>query len=108
MFTATEGPCLQLVFDLSIKMPVANGWAERGGTSRFLQARREGRKGRIKILGGERWNRLRAAGEIFQNVGRKGKRPTEEQPENVLSSKTMGFAESNRATKLKVDLEMLS
>lgn len=91
VFTDSEGPCSQLVFDLSIKMPVANGWAERGGTSRFLQARREGRKDRIKILGGERWNRLRAAGEIFQNVGGKGKQPTEGHLESVLSSKTNGL-----------------
>lgn len=53
MFTDAKGPCSQLVFDLSIKMPVANGWAEIGGTSRFLQARREGGNGRTKILGGE-------------------------------------------------------
>lgn len=91
MFTDAKGPCSQLVFDLSIKMPVANGWAEIGGTSRFLQAGREGGKGRTKILGGERWNRLRAAGEIFQNVGGKGKQPTEGQPESILSSKTNGL-----------------
>lgn len=82
MFTEAKGPCSQLVFDLSIKMPVANGWAEIGGTSRFC---------RTKILGGERWNRLRAAGEIFQNVGGKGKQPTEGQPESILSSKTSGL-----------------
>ena len=29
LFTDTEGPCPQLVFDLSIKIPVANDWAER-------------------------------------------------------------------------------
>lgn len=91
MFTDAKGPCSQLVFDLSIKMPVANGWTEIGGTSRFLQAGREGGKGRTKILGGERWNRLRAAGEIFQNVGGKGKQPTEGQPESILSSKTNGL-----------------
>lgn len=52
MFTEAKGPCSQLVFDLSIKMPVANGWAEIGGTSRFLQARREGGKGReLRYLG---------------------------------------------------------
>lgn len=28
MFIDTEGPCLQLVFGLSMKMPVANGWAQ--------------------------------------------------------------------------------
>jgi hypothetical protein len=40
------------------------GQKERGGTSRFLQARREERAGRrIEILRGERWNRLRAVGE---------------------------------------------
>lgn len=29
LFTNSEGPCSQLVFDLSVKMPVANGWVER-------------------------------------------------------------------------------
>lgn len=53
--------------------------------------RREGRKGRIKVLGGERWNRLRAAEEIFQNLGRKGKQPTEGQLGSVLGSKTNGL-----------------
>lgn len=80
-----------MVFDLSIKMPVANDWEEIGGTSRFLLARRKGGKGRTKILGGESWNRLRAAGKIFQNVGGKGKQPTAGQPESVLSSKTNGL-----------------
>lgn len=58
------------------------GQKERGGTSRFLQARREERAGRrIEILRGERWNRLRAVGEICQNVGRKGKCTIEGQHE---------------------------
>ena len=29
LFTDAKGPCPQLVFGLSIKMPVANDWAER-------------------------------------------------------------------------------
>jgi hypothetical protein len=29
VFTDPAGPCSQLVFGLSIKVPVANGWAER-------------------------------------------------------------------------------
>ena len=33
LFTDAKGPCPQLVFGLSIKMPVANGWAERKGQS---------------------------------------------------------------------------
>jgi hypothetical protein len=37
---------------------------------------------------GERWNRLRAMGKIFQIGGRKGKRPTEWQPKIVMGSKT--------------------
>ena len=49
------------------------------------------RRKRIKIFGGERWNRLRTVGEIFQNVGRKGKRPTEGQPQSVLGSKKNGL-----------------
>lgn len=36
---------------------------------------RLGERERIKLLGGERWNRLRAAGGIFQNIGGKGKQP---------------------------------
>lgn len=44
------------------------GWKEKGGTSRFPQV---GERKRIKILAGERWDRLRTAGEIFQNVDRK-------------------------------------
>jgi len=44
---------------------------------------------------GERQNRLRVAGEIFQNVGGKGKWP-------------MGFIEDKLATKLRADLEVLS
>jgi hypothetical protein len=37
-----EGPCPPLVFDESIKMPVAKGWANgdrQGRTFRFTQAR---------------------------------------------------------------------
>ena len=40
----SEGPCPQLVFDQSIKMPVANGWAkgDRAGLLDFhgLESRR--------------------------------------------------------------------
>lgn len=49
LFSDAEGHCLQLVFDLSIKISVANGWEERkrrdfqvptgndrGGESRYL------------------------------------------------------------------------
>jgi hypothetical protein len=69
----------------SIKMPVANGWVERKRRDfRLPPARRE-----KELLGGERWNRFRATGEIFQNVG--GKWPTKWQPESVLSSKTNGL-----------------
>jgi hypothetical protein len=46
-------------------------------------------------LGAERRCRFRATGEIFQNVGRKGKQP-------------MGFTEGNWATKLRSYLEVLS
>jgi hypothetical protein len=56
---------------------------------------RLGEKRRLKILGGERQNRLRTTREIFQNVGRKGKRP-------------MGFTEGNWTTKLREDLELPS
>jgi hypothetical protein len=45
----------------------------------------------MEILAGERRSRLRAAKEIFQNVGGKGKRPTEGQPESVMGSKTNRF-----------------
>lgn len=45
----------------------------------------------FEIFGGERRNRLRAVGEIFRNEGRKGKHPTEGQPESVLDSKTNGL-----------------
>jgi len=56
VFTDAEGPCPQLVFDLSIKMPAANtGPKERGRTSRFPKARREERAGR----GGSRYLRER-------------------------------------------------
>ena len=37
VFTDTEGPHSPLVFDLSIKMPLANGWAE--GKRRDFQVR---------------------------------------------------------------------
>ena len=52
---------------------------------------RRGEGGRIKILGRESWSRLRTVGEIFQNVGRKEKQPTEGQPKGVLGSKTNGL-----------------
>ena len=42
----------------------------------------------MEILAGERRSRLRAAKEIFQNVGRKGKQPTERQLKRILDSKT--------------------
>jgi hypothetical protein len=47
MFTDAEGPSSRLVFGLSVKMPVANGWGAwglgrgKGRTSRFPQARKE-------------------------------------------------------------------
>jgi hypothetical protein len=31
VFPNIEGPCPQLVFDQSIKMPAANGWAKGDG-----------------------------------------------------------------------------
>ena len=68
-----------MVFDLSIRMPVISGWVERKRRDFQVptgQGRGEGRRRRIEIPGGERQNRLRAVGEIFQNVGRKGTRPT--------------------------------
>lgn len=51
VFSEAGGLCLQLVFDLSIKMPVANGWAERkrrdfqNHTGRLRDEGRRGRKG---------------------------------------------------------------
>lgn len=78
----TEGPCLHLVFDLSIKMAVANGW---GGKK---EARLPGRESRY--LWGERWNRLRTTGEIFQNVeGR------ESSPKESWAARSIGFTEGN-------------
>jgi hypothetical protein len=61
-----------------------DGQKERGGTFRFPQVRREEKRNTWK----RDHNRLRAVGEVFQNVGRKEKRSTEEQPERVLGSKT--------------------
>jgi hypothetical protein len=49
VFTDAKGPCSHLFFDLSISIPVANGWAERGRTCRFPLARREVRVGRGKL-----------------------------------------------------------
>lgn len=64
--TNAEGPCPQLVFDLSIKMPVANGWekGDRAGPLELLRLRQRERE-EIEILEGERENRLRIAGEII-------------------------------------------
>jgi hypothetical protein len=70
------------------------GWKKRGETSRFPKARgeeRRGQDGEIEILGGERWNRLTAAGEIFQNIGRKGEQPMEGQLDSILGSETNGL-----------------
>lgn len=58
---------------------------ERGGMSRFPQARREEEENRD--FGG--WgDRLDATEKIFQNVGRKGNWPSEGQPESILGNKT--------------------
>jgi hypothetical protein len=35
--------------------------------------------------------RVRATGEIFQNIDRKGEQPMEEQPDSILGSKTNGL-----------------
>ena len=65
------------------------GQKERGRTFRLPQAR--GEEEEIRIHGEEIWNRLRAVGEVFQNVGRKEKQLTEGQPKSVLGSKTNGL-----------------
>lgn len=69
------------------------GWKERSEISRFPQAMV--RRRRIKILGEERQNRVRATGDFFQNTGRKGKQP-------------MSFTEGTWACHLREDLEVLS
>jgi hypothetical protein len=76
---------LQLALDQSIKMPVTNGWLEEAG---LPGSYRRGERKRIQILGGERPDRLRATGEISQNVDGKGS--------------------GNWATKLRADLEVLA
>jgi hypothetical protein len=60
----------------------------------------------ITISGGERLSRLKGVGKRIQNVGRKGKQPTEEQTRRGLGQqRPMGVTEGNWAAKLKVDLE---
>lgn len=57
-----------MALDLSIKMPSSNGWEERkvGLTDSHRIGKRR-QEERINILGGEKWNRLSAAGgEIFK------------------------------------------
>jgi hypothetical protein len=44
--------------------------------ARLPNCSRLGERERIKILGGQKCNRLGTARKIFQNVGRKGKQPT--------------------------------
>lgn len=83
-----------MLLDESIKMPVASDWSERKKWHFQVPAgyeKGEGRKRRIEILEGERWNSLRAAGKIFQDVGRRGKWPTEGQLESILGSETNGL-----------------
>jgi hypothetical protein len=62
----------------------------RGRTSRFPQARREERTGRgnSRYLGEREETDSKMLVEVFQNVRRKGKQPTEGQPESVLGIKT--------------------
>jgi len=55
-----------------------------------LGERREVRKKRIEILGGEK-EQTQSCREIFHNIGRKEKQPTEGQPKSVLGSKTSGL-----------------
>ena len=69
---------------------------------------RQGEKRRLKILGGERQNRLRTTREIFQNVGGKEKRSREGSLKVSWAARPMGFTEGNWATKLRADLEILS
>lgn len=68
---------------------------ERGRTSRLPQARREEKKSG-DTWQGEKQNRLGAAGEIFQNVGGKGKGSLKAS----WAARPMGFAEGNQATSL--------
>jgi hypothetical protein len=71
-----------LVFNLSIKMSVANGWAQ----DRTLRVAWVGHRG-DNYTWGRKNNRLRIGGGIFQNVSEKGKWPTEGQPRSILGSK---------------------
>jgi len=108
VFTDAEGPCPQLIFDLLIKMPVANGWVERKRrASRFLQGRKEERVGRRDPVTWERETEQGALGEIFQNAGRKGNRPIEGQLESVLGSKTIEFHRRYPATMLRADFRVV-
>lgn len=70
--------------------------------------RREERTGKGNGDTWERRNRLRAVGEIFQNVGGKEKRSREGSLKVSWAARPMGFTEGNWATKLRADLEILS
>lgn len=82
-----------MLLDESIKMPVASDWAERKKWHFQVPTgyeKGEGRKRRIEILEGE-MEQTQSAGKIYQDVGRKGKWPTEGQLESILGSETNGL-----------------
>lgn len=60
VFTDTEGPCPQMVFDLSIKTPVANGGKQEAG---LPGSSRNGQEEEMRYLRErESRNRLRTVG----------------------------------------------
>ena len=88
------------------------GQKERGGTSRFLQARRE------EMAGGGELRYLEREKETEQTQSCRGdlpkcrwKResgPQKGSPKASWAARPMGFKEGNQATKLREDLEVLS
>ena len=81
-----------------ILLLVAIWWKETGRISRFPWT---GERKRIEILGGERWDRLRATRELQGATG-KGS------PKASWAARPMGFREGNWATRLRTDLEVLN
>lgn len=111
VFSEAGGLCLQLVFDLSIKMPVANGWAERKRRDfQILAGLREEKaeKGESRYLGekdGTDSELQRRSSKIWAE---RESSPRKGSLEASWAARPMGFTEGNRGTTLRVALEMLS
>lgn len=100
-----------MIFDLSIKMPVANGWAERKKRDfQILAGLREEKaeRGASRHLGEKDGTGSELQGRSSKMWAERESSPRKGSLEASWAARPMGFTEGNRGTMLRVALELLS